>query len=702
MQDMVLEMADSMEQPEEMQEESMGFAGADPQEFVEFITQEQNIAQYLADDELRRIGALVIEEYQIDKTSMSDWEEKMQKGIDLAKLVKKDKSYPFTGSANIKYPLITSAALQFNARAYPAIIPNERVVHAMTYGKDPQGLKAARADRVSEYMSYQLVNEIEEWEEQTDRLLVQLPIVGTMVRKLWFDNIKGRPCAKLIDPGSFIVNDKVKSLSEAPRASEEMSLYPYEMAERVASGDHLQVTREDSDQDTQAAQMFIEQHRLLDLNDDGYDEPYIVTVHQESQQVVRIVADFMPEDVRFEEVTELVMQEVPSQDPMTGEIVLISQPIEVTRAVGILSIESGSFFIDYHFLPSLDGGFWGTGLGLLLADISDTINTIMNMLIDAGHYASLGGGFIGSEFRLKGGAQRMAPGEYRKVQANGQDIRSAVVPIAVKGPDATLYQMLGMLIEAGREIASVKDVITGDAGGLQNAPATTTLALIEQGQMVFTAAYKRIFRSLKKEYKLLSRINSETVTPEQYNAFLDDVDEQGQPILHDPQQDFDYSNMDVCPAADPRSVTKMQEFAKAELVRTLAGDGMVDPVEASKRILEAASIQDVDELAPKPDPMQEQLGAMQMQGAQADLAQKMVDVELTMAKVEAERAKAAKDLAGIEHDEKKARLDGLLKLLEMQRDGLAKALENGPGRGQATGGGMEITPGLGLLQDGVA
>lgn len=703
MQDMMIEEMVGMDDPmegleldgqEEQQEEMLDLSELPPDQFVQFVTEAQNIAEFLPDDELKRIGGMVVMEYDLDKESMDDWLKRMEKGVDLAKLTKKEKNYPFTGSANIKYPLITSAAMQFNARAYPAIVPATNVVKVQTYGSDPQGMKAARGERVSEYMSYQLSNRVKEWEEQTDSLLVQLPIVGTMVRKVWFDTVKNRPCFKLLDAGAFIVNDKVKNLDDAPRMSEEMYLYPNEIESRVRIGDHIPIEVSQEKTDPQASIMFIEQHRLLDLDDDGYEEPYIVTVHHESQQVVRIVADFMPMDVAFETEQQSQMQQVPEQDPLTGEVYLREVPAPVEVPVAINGIQRGSFFVAYHFLPALDGGFWGTGLGLLLGDISETINTIMNMLLDAGHYASLGGGFIGSEFRIKGGAQRMGPGEWRQVNSNGQDVRSAIVPLQVNGPDATLYSMLGMLIEAGREIASVKDVITGDSGG-QQMTATTTLALIEQGMTVFTAAYKRIFRSLKDEYKLLGSINAETVTPEDYNAFLDDTDQQGQPVMHDPQADFGAADMDICPVADPRSVTKMQEAAKAELLRVLAGDGLVDPAVAGQRILEAASIGDVEELAPKPNPVQEQLSMMQVQAAQADLAQKMADIELTMAKVESERAGAIKDLAGAELDKRTARIDAILKLLEMQRDGLAQTLKDQSNGAPASAGGLAGQPGNG-------
>lgn len=643
-----------------------------PVEFIEFVTGSDNLAAEISEAQLGDISSQVMADYEIDKDSMEDWFRRMERGLKLAQLVKEDKTYPFKGAANIKYPLITSAALQFNARAYPAIVSPDKTVKARVWGADPGGQKAARADRVSEHMTWQLSAQIPEWEEETDKLLVQLPIVGEMFRKWWYDPVEGRPRCRLIEPGKLIINDKVKNLDEAPRATEEICLYPSEIETRIRSGVFVQFEFESADEDEQAPQDFIEQHTRLDLDEDGYPEPYIVTVHKDSLTVVRIVADFLPDDVAYEMVEQIVEVPVLGQDAFGQPVeYLTPQPQQVPA--GILSIKRGSYFVDFKFLPGLDGGFHGTGLGLLLGDISESINSIINMLLDAGHYASLGGGFIGSDFRMKGGAQRFQPGEWKKAATQGGDIKNAIVPLTFPGPDATLFQMLGMLIDAGRELSSVKDVMTGEQPR-QNQTATTTLALIEQGMMVFTAAYKRIFRSSKKEYGLLARINSATVSPEEYNRFQDAP----QPV--DPKTDYDLSDMDIQPIADPNGVTKMQQAAKAQFVMQLAEQGLVDRGEALNRIAQAMDIPDVEALMPKPDPMQAMMADMQAKAMQADLAGKMADIELTLAKVQQAKVAAMKDLADAKTDQAKvalqaqeARFDGLLRMLGEDRERLETA-----------------------------
>lgn len=638
-----------------------------PDEFVASVVQAANIIDILAPEKVSAIASDAMRDYRRDKRSMKDWQNLMQRGIDLATMVKKDKEYPFKGASNICYPLIATAALQFNARAYPALVPSENAVKARTYGKDPQGKKAARAERVAEYMSFQLTTEIDEWEGETDKLLTQLPIVGQMFRKVWYDPIEKRPRCSLLDAGCLIVNDKVKSLASAECVTEEFSLYRNEIDDRIAAGVFAKIELEDDE--TGDPEQFIEHHCRLDLDGDGYKEPYIVKVHTKTEEAVSIVADFDEQDVEFE--TETVAVEVPVQDGMTGTIAMMPMPQEVPSA--IKHIRRNTYYVDYKFLPSLTAGFHGTGLGLLLGDITDTVNSIMNMMMDAGHYASLGGGFIGSEFRIGGGNTRFRPGEFKKVSATGQDIRSSIVPMTFPGADATLYSMLGMLIDAANKLASVQDIITGDTG-TKNMTATTTLALIEQGMAVFTAAYKRIFRAMKREYKLLAKINAYAVPAEKYAAFHDEGDEQN-PVTFDPAQEFGAADMDIEPVADPSAITKMQEAAKAQIVIQMAEMGMVDRGEAAMRVLEASSIPDREALMPKPDPAAQEMQAMQGQMMRAQLAQAMADIDLTMAKVRSEQAKAIKDMSEIEQEDARLRFDAIVATLEHERESIGQILQ---------------------------
>ena len=656
-----------------------------PADFIAFVTQSINIAAELDQSKLGEISQRVLSDYEIDKTSMEGWTARMEKGIELAALVKEEKTYPFPRAANVKYPLVTSAALQFNARAYPAIIPADQVVKTVVHGKDPGGEKAARADRVSSFMSFQLTSEIEEWEEETDKLLMTLPITGTMERKWWYDPVQKRPRCRMLEPGAFVVNSKVKTLSDAPRCTEELTLYPAEIKTRVMTGQFVEFDFGDDD-DKQAPEEFIEQHCRIDLDEDGYEEPYIVTLHKESQTIVRIVADFEERDVTFEMTQEPVEIMAPAFDPMTGTQIMAPQITMQEVPSRVLSIRRGTYFVPFKFMPSIDGGYHGTGLGLLLSDISDTVNSIINMMLDAGHMASLGGGFIGSEFRIKGGSQRFNPGEWKLANETGTNIRESIVPLTFPGPDGTLFQLLGLMIEAGKEISSTKDIMTGDAQ--RQMTATTTLALIEQGMMVFSAAYKRIFRALHQEYRLLAKINAQTLEPERYNAFHDMMvageDGQMQQVMLDPAADFDLTDMDITPVADPRSVTNMQEMAKAELLQNMAAQGMINPAAAADRVLRAAQIPSLEELMmPPPDPMQEQMAQAQammgMEMMKADLTQKLVEIDLKLAQIESEKADAMKKVSEAEVAQTRLRFDEIKMMMEERRAAIDEILRAGMG-----------------------
>jgi len=406
---------------------------------VKALAASPNLAGNMSDADLGMLANAVMEGYDIDKASMADWEERMQRGLDLAMLVKEEKTYPWTGAANIRYPMITSAALQYNARAYPAIVPSTDVVKVSVQGAD-DGKKAARAKRVSSFMSWQLKVDSREWERGTDQLTLQLPIVGDVFRKLWWDVTTNRVRTQIRIPGKHVVvNNNATTLATAPRVSDIVELYPHQVKTNFLSGRFVEITLPGRPDDDHSPECFIEQLCRHDLDGDGYPEPYIVTVHKDTQKTVRVVAAYDVDTVRID-----------------GQRIIAADPVP--------------HFIHYQFMPSMDGGLLGTGMGLLLGDVSETINSTLNMVMDSAHLASLGGGFIGTQnFRIKGGTNRVRPGEYKQVNFQGDDIRRGIVNLDFPGPSPVLFQILGMLIESGREITSVSNVMTGDAGR-QNMP----------------------------------------------------------------------------------------------------------------------------------------------------------------------------------------------------------------------------------------
>jgi chaperonin GroES len=529
-----------------------------------------NIADDLDDHKLATIGMTVCREYEIDKGSRSEWEAKMGKAMDLAMQVAESKTFPWPGAANVKYPLLTTASIQFAARAYPAIVQGQDVVKGKVVGQDVDGSKQDRAERIGQHMSYQLLQEMTEWEEDTDKLLHILPIVGCCFRKTYFDPGLGRNCSEMVSAKNLVVNYAAKSLERATRITQVFELYPHEITERMRSGVFLEVDlglAQNSDGDEDGAHEFLEQHRRLDLDEDGYSEPYCVTVHKDTGRVVRIYDRY---DTAGVEV-----------DNRTGKVARV-EPVH--------------YYTKYSFIPSPDGGFYDIGLGSLLWDINETINSTINRLLDAGTLANTGGGLIGKGLKLKGGNQSFKPGEWKQVDTGGVNIAENMFPLPTPLPSPVLMEMLTFLTDAGREVASVKDVLTGD-GMTANMPATTTMAMVEQGLTQFSAIYKRIHRSLGAELKKLYRLNRLYLPPEVYFRVLDDEKAVA-------QTDYEDESVDIAPVSDPTIITSQQKLAKAQYLMQFMGDPLVDQFELRTRILEAAQIEHIETLLPPPQPPQ--------------------------------------------------------------------------------------------------
>ncbi len=591
--------------------------------------QSANIADLILDEmgaddgqaKLDEIAQCVHRKYEIDKKSREEWETMSKRAMDVALQVRQPKNYPFPNAANIKYPLVTVAALQFGARAYPAIVDGNRIVKGQVVGSDAgvpikdengeprrdpvnqeplwikkPGEKRAKADRVSKHMSYMLLNEMPEWEEDTDVLLHHLPIVGCAFRKVRRSEEMGRNVSEMVPAVHLVVNNKCRSLDEAPAVTHEVYLYPQEIEERKLSETFLDIelgTPNDADNDEDAPHLFLEQHCYWDLDGDGYKEPYIVTVHKDDCKVMRIVANF-----RMEEVKD--------------------------NGKRIVRIQKDQYFVKYSFIPDPKGGFYDIGFGQLLESLGETIDTTINQMLDAGHLAIAGGGFIGTGVRLKKGGQiKIAPGRFEQIEVTGT-LKDQILHHQFPEPSAVLFQLLGMMVEAAKDITAVKDILTGDTNG-QTQTATTTLAMIEQGLKVFTAIYKRIYRALKDEFKLLFRLNAQHIDEKTYYTFQD----QEEAVE---KSDYDIQSMDICPVADPKMVTDMQRAAHAQFLMQVAEHPAFGPIqnprEALTRIYEAMGVESPDRLI------------VQQQGpSPAEKAQ-----------LEELQSKTAKNLAGAEKD----------------------------------------------------
>ena len=571
-----------------------------------------NAAEAFPPEELSKLGSQVVREYEIDKDSRSDWEECARRAMDMARQKRETKSEPWPDASNVKFPMLTTASLQFAARAYPAIVDGPRIVKCQVMGYDENGLKAAAADRVSQHMSYQFLYEMEDWESDLDTALHQLPIVGCCFKKVYPDGTKpAGVCSDLVSAFDLVVNQKTKSLETTPRITHVFTLYPHEISERQRDGRYLEdVAIKGSGDDTgddDAPHTFLEQYRYWDSDEDGVVEPWIVTVHEKTQAVVRMTVGFRPEEIKVDE--------------MRGRIV---------------SIPRKKYFVKIPFIPDPEGGFYDIGFGKLLEPLSDVIDTTINQMMDAGTLQNAGGGFIASGVDLGRGKSQVTvePGKYKTVQTAATDLRAGIYNMEHPGPSKTLFELLSLMIDAGKDIAAIQDILVGDMP--RNQTATATMAMIEQGLKVFTAIYKRIFRALRQEYKLVFEINKTSLNVPKYVALLD------APVQVSAQ---DYmGELDVMPTADPATLTDMQRMAKAQLVMEefKAGNPHINGFAATKRALEAARVDQIEELLVPPAPNPQAIAAEEDAKAGIDL--KKAQTVKTVVEAEVARAQLMQPL----------------------------------------------------------
>lgn len=593
-------------------------------ENIDSILQNANLADSLDSTDRDKIADKVIRIFDEDKRSRHEWEEQHDEWMKLALQIMEERSFPFKGSANVKYPLLTTSAIQFHARSYPTLINGPNIVRAVIIGEDPEELKARRAERISKHMSYQFMNQIECWDEDMDKALFALPILGTIFKKVYYDSEKGYNTSELVYPKDLVVNFWAKDLESAYSKTHVILLAKNKIRERVKAGlftnydfdavnpemtEDQRKTIENQGLSVSANQeyrplMLLEQHTWHDLDGDGYEEPYIITVDYKARKLLRITPRFQKDGV------------------VSGED-------------GIISIKPDEMFIKYSFIPNPDGGFYDLGFGALLGPLNMAVNTLLNQLVDSGTINNLQSGFIARGIRMKAGEARLQPGEWKFIQSSGDDLKKGIFPLPTKEPSDTLFKLLGTMVESGDKLASVAEIFVGKMPG-QNTPATTTMATIEQGMKVFTAIYKRIYRSLSKEYRRMYRLNAIYLPVKEYFQVLDSPE-----LEQTGQSDYLPKDTDVYPFADPAAASETLRLTKAQALLELLPLGL-NKEEVVRRVLEAQDQPEIEKLmqggeAP-PDPkmmeaqmkmqMEQMKGQIAQQKAQLDAQAKQMDIQI--------------------------------------------------------------------------
>lgn len=630
------------------------------QKFIEMV----NVAESLKKEELDEISNIVTESFTIDKESRHKWEEETKKAFDIIANDFATKNTPWEGAANIKHPMTIGSCIQFNARINPEIVKNDNVVEVRNMLPDDENnTHGKRAERLSQHMSYQLVGESTNWLRDTDKLMMMLPLMGVMYRKSYFNNITGKPETELCLPTDIVVNDKIKSLECAQRVTHLLYMTSNELIENMRANVFLEYSLDEltsveeenltvqsfSTKDKQedkiydAIHIIYEQHRYLDLDGDGYQEPYIVTIHKDSNKVLRIVA-------RYDESS-----------------------FEYNEKGKFTKINPTHYFTDYHFIPNPTGSFYSIGYSSLLIALNETTNSILNQLIDAGTLANRQSGFIGSGLRIQKGDLNFRPGEWKQLNnVVGTEISQNIVPLPIKEPSSTLFQLLGFLVDTSKNITAISSIMQGELPP-PNTPAATVMALVEQGQQVYSSVLYRIYDSLKKEFNKLYNINKKYLKEEEYFPLAAGL---GMISI----EDYLQPNYAIFPIADPKLSSTMQRVAQAQSLLQIMDRPEIDNKKVLTTYLETLKIKEpeaymVQEDPNAPPPPEVQLADAQKRNIEMDTACKLLDRELKALQLQIDETKMKSQSAYYGGQLAGDKVDSIIKLTELEREASQAEIE---------------------------
>jgi len=567
-----------------------------------------NLCDRFDAEDLKRIGEECHSGYLRDEQSRAVWLKRNEAGMDLALQVSRDKNFPWPGCSNVAFPLVTIAAMQFHARAYPAIVGEDQLVKVPVFGPDPDGSRTAQAERISTHMSWQLRYQDKDWEEQEDKSIFNLSIVGTNFKKTYHSSSMRYNRSELVLAKDLVLDYWARSVEECPRKTHKLPTFRNEVYENVMRGKWRDILEEswylgtpavrtsvaqvkqDNRQgisppmpDETSSLLFLEQHCNMDLDDDGYAEPYIITLESTSQAIVRIVC-------RFDRVED------------------VERVASGSHKGKIIRINAMEYFTQRTFIPSPDGGIYGIGFGVFLGPLNEAVNSLVNMLIDAGTLQTTSGGFLGRGAKIRGGVYTMAPFEWKRVDSTGDDLRKSIFPLPVNTPSDVLFQLLSLLINYTSRVSGTTDITVGENPG-QNTPAETSRTMVEMGQKIYTAIFKRIWKSAAAEFAKLYKLNS---------IYLPlDAPQVGGAT----RADYLGPSDTVCPVADPNITS---ETTRVQLAITLKQAAATTPGynkdEVEKRFLRAIRCDAPDAVfpgtqgAPPPKDPKLQIAETKLQG----------------------------------------------------------------------------------------
>ena len=542
-----------------------------------------NLAEVIDERFLMDISSELLGYYEDDKSSRQEWEDAYTDGLSLLGIRYEEREEPFRGSSGVTHPVIAEAVTQFQAQAYKELLPSSGPVRTQVVGAATPEVQS-QAQRVQEFMNYQIVHRMEEYDPEMDRLLFYLPLAGSAFKKVYFDDMLDRAVSRFVPADDLLVPYNATDLQSASRITHVIRMNSNDVRKYQAGGFYRDVDLLPYEQEDEVRE---KERRLMGVEKTSSDEQdcTILEVH-----------------------TDLDLQGFEHVNPIDGEPTGIKLPYIITIDEGsskVLSVRRNwtegddlyrriEYFTHFKFLPGL--GFYGFGLLHMIGGLGRSATSILRQLIDAGTLSNLPAGFKARGIRIRDSDEPLSPGEFRDIDVPGGALRESIMPLPYKEPSQTLMSLLGFVVDAGRRFAAIADMQVGD--GNQQAAVGTTVALLERGSKVMSAIHKRLHYAQKQEFRMLARVFAESLPPMYpYNVYGAEAAVK--------QMDFD-ERVDVVPVSDPNIFSMSQRLALAQTQLQLAQSNpqMHNLYEAFRRIYEAIGVHNIEALLPAPQPPQ--------------------------------------------------------------------------------------------------
>ena len=551
---------------------------------VEGYDHNANLAEILDDSILGELSSDLGSRIDEDKESREEWESAIAKGLTLLGINYEERSEPFMGASGVTHPLLSEAVTQFQAQAYKEMLPPGGPVKTQIVGEINRQVEE-QAQRIKDFMNYQITEVMEEYDHDTDQMLFYLPLTGSTFKKVYFDPTKGRAVSKFVPAEDLIVPYHASSLQSADRVTHVVRMSENDIRKMQVGGIYRDIELSPSDDDETDTTIRGKADEIQGLRPGYGDELY--TLYEVHVDLDLEGFEDLGEDG---EPTGIKLPYIVTMDADSGKILSV---VRNYREADLMK-RNRQYFVHYKFLPGF--GFYGFGLLHMIGGLSRAATSILRQLIDAGTLSNLPGGFKARGVRIRNDDEPVNPGEFRDLDAPGGDIRNAIIPLPYKEPSGTLAQLLGVVVDSGKRFAQVTDSKIADINS--NAPVGTTVALIEQGSKVISSIHKRLHYAQKSEFRMLAEIFAENPMPYPYP-----VGPNIDPMIM--AQDFD-GRVDVLPVSDPSifSMAQRLSLAQTQLQLAQAAPQMHNMYEAYRRMYDALDVKNIDDILPPPPPPQ--------------------------------------------------------------------------------------------------